>query len=163
MTTSQTLAEVTDNTRDLLYFYLSKIDKSLWYETPEVDGKIFNSVAWELCHMVWAQDFLILRACANRSSEISWLEKFEIGKPAANSFELPPIDEIKEALKIVHTQSLEVIKSLSDDDLKTPNHVNLDFKKGKDKLQIIYHHIRHEGGHIGHIGLLCKFFGVKTI
>jgi len=67
MTTSQTLAEITDNTRDLLYFYLSKIDKSLWYETPEVDGKIFNSVAWELCHIVWAQDFLILRDCANRS------------------------------------------------------------------------------------------------
>ncbi|MBI2280489.1 MAG: DinB family protein [Bacteroidetes bacterium] len=163
MTTSQTLAEITDNTRDLLYFYLSKVDKSLWYETPEIDGKKFNSIAWELCHMVWAQDFLILRACSNQGSTISWLEKFEIGKPAANYTELPPIDEIKDALKNVHAQSLEVIKSLSDADLQTPNHVNLDFKKGKDKLQIIYHHIRHEGGHIGHIGLLCKMLGAKTI
>lgn len=163
MTTSQTLAEITDNTRDLLYFYLSKIDKKLWYETPEIEGRQFNSVAWELCHMVWAQDFLILRACSNRSSEISWLEKFEIGKPAANTNELPPIEEIKAALKSVHAQSLEVIKLLSDDDLQMPNHVKLDFKKGDSKKQIIYHHIRHEGGHIGHIGLLCKMLGAKTI
>ena len=163
MTTSQTLAEITDNTRDLLYFYLSKVDKSLWYETPEIDGKKFNSVAWELCHMVWAQDYLILRACSNKSSEILWLEKFEIGKPAANSSELPPIEEIKASLKSVHVQSLEVIKLLSDDDLQLPNHVKLDFKKGDSKKQIIYHHIRHEGGHIGHIGLLCKMLGAKTI
>lgn len=163
MKTSETLAEITDNTRDLLYFYLSKLDKSLWYETPEMNGHQFNSVAWELCHMVWAQDFLILRACSNNGSAISWLEKFEIGKPAADNSELPPIEEIKEALKNVHAQSLEVIKLLSDDDLQMPNHVKLDFKKGDSKKQIIYHHIRHEGGHIGHIGLLCKMLGVKTI
>lgn len=163
MTTSQTLAEITDNTRDLLYFYLSKLDKSLWYETPAIDEKKFNSVAWELCHMVWAQDYLILRACSNKSSEIEWLEKFEIGKPAANTNELPPIEEIKAALKSVHAQALEIIKLLSDDDLQLPNHVNLDFKKGNSKKQIIYHHIRHEGGHIGHIGLLCKMLGAKTI
>ena len=163
MTTSQTLAEITDNTRDLLYFYLSKLDKSLWYETPEVYGKRFNSVAWELCHIVWAQDFLILKACANRNSAISWLEKFEIGKPATSTNELPPIEEIKEALKSVHAQSLEVIKLLTDDALQMPNHVNLDFKKGDSKKQISYHHIRHEGGHIGHIRLLCKMLGAKTI
>lgn len=163
MTTSQTLVEITDNTRDLLYFYLSKLDKSLWYETPEMNGQQFNSVAWELCHMVWAQDFLILKACSNRSSEIEWLEKFEIGKPAAKTNELPPIEEIKAALKSVHAQSLEVIKLLTDADLQLPNHVKLDFKKGDSKKQIIYHHIRHEGGHIGHIGLLCKMLGAKTI
>ena len=163
MKTSQTLAEIIDNTRDLLYFDLSKVDKSLWYETPEIDGKQINSIAWELCHMVWAQNYLILRACANRSSEIEWLEKFEIGKPAANTNELPPIEEIKAALKSVHAQALEAIKLLSDDDLQLPNHVNLDFKKGNSKKQIIYHHIRHEGGHIGHIGLLCKMLGAKTI
>lgn len=161
MTTSETLAEATDNTRDLLYFYLSKLDKSLWYENPTVNGQELNSVAWELCHMVWAQNYLILKACANQSADISWLEKFSIGKPATT--EIPSIDEIKESLKSVHAQSLEVIKSLSDDELKQPNHVGLDFKKGPDKLQIIYHHIRHEGGHIGHIGLLCKILGAKTI
>ncbi|MGE0560285.1 MAG: DinB family protein [Flavobacteriales bacterium] len=163
MTTSETLAEATDNTRDLLYFYLSKLDKSLWYENPVINGQQLNSVAWELCHMVWAQDYLILRACSNNSSDIPWLDKFEIGKPAAKSSELPALEEIKEALKNVHTQSLEVIRSLSDNDLQMDNHVDLDFKKGKRKLQIIYHHIRHEGGHIGHIGLLCKILGAKTI
>ncbi|MBX2958941.1 MAG: DinB family protein [Flavobacteriales bacterium] len=163
MTASETLAQATDSTRDLLYFYLSKLDKSLWYITPEVNGEKLNSVAWELCHMVWGQDYLILQACANRSSNIAWLEKFGIGKPTVNTTELPTIEEIKEALKMVHTQSLEVIRGLSDSDLDSPNHINLDFKKGNSKRQIIYHHIRHEGGHIGHIGLLCKLFGAKTI
>ena len=163
MTTSETLAEATDNTRDLLYFYLSKLDKSLWYETPEVNGEKLNSVAWELCHMVWAQDYLILQACANHSSNIAWLQKVGIGKPTPTATELPSIEEIKEALKMVHAQSLEVIRGLSDSDLETPNHINLDFRKGNSKRQIIYHHIRHEGGHIGHIGLLCKMLGAKTI
>lgn len=163
MTTAETLAQTTDSTRDLLYFYLSKLDKLLWYETPEVNGEKLNSVAWELCHMVWAQDYLILQACANRSSNIAWLEKFCIGKPTVKTTELPTIEEIKEALKMVHTQSLEVIRDLSDSDLESPNHINLDFRKGNSKRQIIYHHIRHEGGHIGHIGLLCKMFGAKTI
>lgn len=163
MTASETLAQATDSTRDLLYFYLSKLDKSLWYITPEVNGEKLNSVAWELCHMVWGQDYLILQACANRSSNIAWLEKFGIGNPTVNTTELPTIEEIKEALKMVHTQSLEVIRGLSDSDLDSPNHINLDFKKGNSKRQIIYHHIRHEGGHIGHIGLLCKLFGAKTI
>jgi hypothetical protein len=85
MTTAETLAEATDSTRDLLYFYLSKIDKSLWYENPKVNDEKLNSVAWELCHMVWAQDFLILKACANRSSAIAWVEKFGIGKPTVNT------------------------------------------------------------------------------
>jgi len=71
MTASETLAQATDSTRDLLYFYLSKLDKSLWYITPEVNGEKLNSVAWELCHMVWGQDYLILQACANRSSNIA--------------------------------------------------------------------------------------------
>lgn len=161
MTTSETLAEATDNTRDLLYFYLSKLDKSLWYENPVINDEKLNSVAWELCHMVWAQDYLILKACANQGSDIAWLEKFSIGKPTTT--EIPPIDEIKNSLKSVHSQSIEVIKSLTDKDLESPNHVDLEFKKGKGKLQIIYHHIRHEGGHIGHIGLLCKILGAKTI
>lgn len=163
MTASETLAQATDSTRDLLYFYLSKLDKSLWYKTPEVNGEQINSVAWELCHMVWGQDYLILQACANRSSNIAWLGKFGIGKPTVKTAELPTIEEIKEALKMVHAQSLEVIRGLSDSDLDSPNHINLDFKKGNSKRQIIYHHIRHEGGHIGHIGLLCKLFGAKTI
>lgn len=163
MTASETLAQATDSTRDLLYFYLSKLDKSLWYITPEVNGEKLNSVAWELCHMVWAQDYLILQACANRSSNIAWLQKVGIGKPTPTATDLPSIEEIKEALKMVHAQSLEVIRGLSDSDLDSPNHINLDFKKGNSKRQIIYHHIRHEGGHIGHIGLLCKLFGAKTI
>ncbi|OFY90849.1 MAG: hypothetical protein A3K10_16275 [Bacteroidetes bacterium RIFCSPLOWO2_12_FULL_31_6] len=163
MKISTTLAEITDNTRDLLYFYLTKIDKSLWNKTLEFNGKQFNSVAWTLCHLVWAQDNLILKACANRSSGILWLEKFEIGKPSVITTELPSVEEIKGALKNVHAQSLEVIKSLSNDDLQAPNHINLDFKKGNTKQQIIYHHIRHEGVHIGHIGLLCKLFDITTI
>jgi uncharacterized damage-inducible protein DinB len=163
MTTAETLAEATDSTRDLLYFYLSKIDKSLWYENPKVNDEKLNSVAWELCHMVWAQDFLILKACANRSSAIAWVEKFGIGKPTVNTTEIPSIEEIKEALKSVHAQSLEAIRNLSDDELQASNHAGLDFRKGDSKKQIIYHHIRHEGGHIGHIGLLCKMLGAKTI
>lgn len=161
MKISDTLAETTDNTRDLLYFYLSKLDKSLWYESPTINGQQLNSVAWELCHMVWAQDYLILKGCGNKSSSVSWIDNFSIGKPTCK--DLPTIEEIKEALKSVHVESLETIKSLSDEELQKPNFINLEFKKGNSKIQIIHHHIRHEGGHIGHIGLLCKILGAKTI
>lgn len=163
MSRSKLLAEITDNTRDLAYFYLSKLDEKDWFIEPEANGKKINSVAWTLCHMTWAQNHLILKGCSDQAVSNSWLDMFAIGSTPPPFEKYPVLDEIKNEMKTIHQKSIEVLSNMDDDELMKPNNTSIKFKRGDAKLQIINHHIRHEAMHIGHLSILCKLLDAKTI
>lgn len=156
------LAEMADATRDLVFIYVKNIPKENWHKEFTLDGIKYNSIAWQLAHMAWAEDNLILVATGGKNIERPWFDKVKIGAPQASSSELPGADEIEETLKLVHEKSVEQIKSLTDEQLQEPNLTGLSFKRGNTKRMSIIHHIRHDGMHIGQISLLVKMHGVKT-
>lgn len=157
------LAEIVDNTRDLAHFYIAKFDENNWFNEPEINGKKLNSFAWNLCHIAWAQNFLILQACSDKAITVDWFNSFAINTipPARDKY--PAIEDIKKVLNQVHVISMDVLNSISTQELQKQNNTQLLFKKGNSKLHIINHHIRHEAMHIGHLSTLCKIFDVKTI
>lgn len=163
MSKSKLLAEITDNTRDLAYFYLNKLNEKDWFVEPEANGKKINSVAWTLCHMSWAQNHLILKACSDQAFPTAWLDLFGIGSTPPSLEKYPEIGDIKNEMLAIHNKSIEVLNDFDDEELLKPNNTSLKFKKGDSKLHVIHHHIRHEAMHIGHLSILCKLLDVKTI
>lgn len=155
------IAEIADNSNDLAHFYLSKLTNSDWKKSFDLNGKIFNGVAWQLAHMAWGENNLILKACGATEIIKSWYDAFKIGAPA--STEYPSIDEIKETFNEVHTHSVDFIRSMTTEQLDEPNLINLKFKNGDTKRTSIYHHIRHESIHIGQLSWLAKMHDIKTI
>ena len=163
MTPGKLLAETMDTTRDLVHFYLAKIDETHWHTVVQSEGKPLNTIAWNLCHLAWAQNHLVLKACSDKAMTYPWLDHFAIGAPAPSRDLYPPNDEIREALAAIHAASISTVEQLSEEALAQPNRLGIPFKRGNSKLHIINHHLRHEPMHIGHISTLCKLLGGKTI
>lgn len=158
---SSIYADIMDSTRELVYFYIKNVPREKWDMNFEVVDRKFNSIAWTLAHMAWAQNSLVLKATGGPALQKEWFSDFEIGKPAATK--LPPLEEIESTLKQVHELSLAHVRSLSDDDLATENSAGIKYRFGTTKKALLTHHIRHEGTHVGQLAWLAKMHGVKTI
>ncbi|TND07957.1 MAG: hypothetical protein FD123_2765 [Bacteroidetes bacterium] len=163
VTQGQLIAQLMDNTRDLVHFYSSKIEEEHWMTRPEMNGVQMNSTLWTMAHLAWAQNFLILKGCSARDLGRDWMELFAIRKEMPADEHVPAISEIRLALDDIHKAAVEVVSALSEEELAEPNNLDAKFKRGNTKLQIISHHLRHEGCHIGHLGWLAKTFGAKTV
>jgi hypothetical protein len=163
MTQGQLLAETMAGTRDLVYFYLNKIEPEYWNRSLEINGKKMNTVSWLAAHLAWAENMLILQGCADKNLGKPWFEHFAIRKEAPPVELYPSPDELRAAMKEVHEASMEVVAALSDEQLLEPNNHDMAFKRGNTKMHIIIHHIRHEGTHAGQLSLLCKGLDVATI
>lgn len=155
------IAEIADNSHDLAHFYLSKLDIADWKKSFELNGKIFNGIAWQLAHMAWGENNLILKACGASELIMPWYDTFKIGAPASTVY--PSIDELKNTFNEVHRLSIECIRSMTTEQLDEPNLIDLKFKTGNSKRTSIYHHIRHESIHIGQLSWLAKMHDIKTI
>ncbi|MBK6836171.1 MAG: DinB family protein [Bacteroidetes bacterium] len=163
MIESEYLAGLVNNNRVLAYFYLESMNKSNWYQRFTVNGQEINSVAWNLAHMAWAQNYLILVATGNNSVNIKWFDLFKIGSPPAPLELYPNQQDIMTAFESIHQLALHQINQMKEEEFDEPNLINLKFKNGSSKRLAIHHHLRHEGSHIGHLALLAKMHGVKTI
>ena len=155
------LCEVIDNTRELTLYYLTKLKGIDIYKTFTAGNQSFNSAFWIMCHMVWAQDFLLLKATRGPDLKIGWLGKFSIGSTLPPREECPELALVLEGMKQVHDTSVKHLRTLTGDQLNEPNAVNLKFGQDVSKRICIHHCIRHEGVHMGHLSWLAKMHGVK--
>jgi len=155
------LCEVIDNTRELTLYYLTKLKGVDIFKTFTAGSQSFNSAFWILCHIAWAQDFLLLQATEGPEVKIAWLKKFSIGTTLPPREECPPVAEVLEALQLIHLKSVSHLRTLTGNQLDEPNCVNLKFGTDSSKRVCIHHCIRHEGVHMGHLSWLAKMHGVK--
>ncbi|MDP2385890.1 MAG: DinB family protein [Bacteroidota bacterium] len=163
MNEAEYLTGLLNNTRVLAYFYLDKLSEADWFKQFDVNGARINSVAWNLAHMAWAENFLVLVSTGNNSVNIKWLELFKIGSEPAPINLYPNREDILSAFENIHTLAMHQVRSMKEEQFDEPNHINLKFKNGNSQRLAIHHHLRHEGTHIGHLALLAKMHGIQTI
>lgn len=159
MSASIALAETLDIARELTIRQFEKLKSMNLDLTQQLDinGKKLNSPLWIYAHLAWTENFLILKQCGNKAMDIKWLDElFAIQKPGEYQSHWPSLEEIEEASKTVHAASLDLIKSLSDDELVEENVGGLKIMGQSSKRFIIQHAIRHEGMHCGHLSWLVK-------
>lgn len=160
---AQILAETLNSARQLTLFYLKNtdgLDKDKSFAIGEFNT---NSIHWMVAHLAWAEDFLVLRGVGNRGLGLEWFEHFKLGSEYPDTSKFPSYEEAFDTLNRVHTQAMELLKTMDDGALEEPNHVGVKFGAGDSKRAIIHHCIRHEGIHCGHIGWLLRMHGRKVI
>jgi hypothetical protein len=155
------LCEVIDNTRELTLYYLTKLKGVDLYKTFTAGTQSFNSAFWVMGHLVWAQDFLLLKATNGPDLNIDWLKRFSIGTTLPPREECPPIKTLLDNMREVHAQSVSHLKTLTKDELNEQNAINLKFGDDQSKRICVHHCIRHEGVHMGHLSWIAKMHGVK--
>ncbi|TVR82809.1 MAG: DinB family protein [Chitinophagaceae bacterium] len=159
------LSEVMDNCRNLTKWYLSHLkgvdsNKVFTFE----NGTQFNSINWIVCHLGWAENYLILKSTGGKPLDIKWLDNYALGKEMKQGKDNNP--DIKEALSVlkeIHQNSIEHLQTLSEQDLNEKNLIDVNFGGDNSKRMMIHHAIRHESCHTGHLSWLCKLNNIKTI
>lgn len=157
------LADTLQKTRDLTRWYLSLLKNADPYHQPEVNGTKLNSVAWLAAHIVWAEDFLVLRGTGGEGTGISWLEHYKLGADGSLHIAAPDMKEILDSLKLVHEKATTHLLTLTDEELSKPNPYGISFSGTDTKKVLVQHCIRHEAMHTGHLSWLCRMNGVKAV
>jgi hypothetical protein len=160
---TEVLVEAIEEVRNLTLFYLSRLNGTDYFREFEMEGQRFNSTAWTIAHLTWAEDFLILRAITGEGSGLKWTDQFRIGAPRPELNLYPSFEEIFNGFSEVHLKSMDVLMGMIDEDLEKTNKINLKFQKGDNVKVCLMHHLRHEASHGGHLSWLCKLNGIKTI
>lgn len=156
-------AEVFESVRKLSKMYISRLDGLDVDKRYEINGILLNSARWLAAHLVWAENYLIIEGLSGKSSGIRWLKKVEIGSKPPDEKELPSLDEIMNAMDVVHESSMKLLLSHSDEQLNEPNHIDATFGGKNTKRAVILHAIRHEPVHAGHISWILKANGVELV
>lgn len=160
-TEAQILGEAYESVRNLTKFYLSKLDGVDLHQQLEINGKKFNSPYWIVAHLVWTEHSLIIRGLGNQSLDIPWLEDFSIGSDSEKIKNKPAYEEVLKKLDEVHLVAMNIINSLSDEQLDGENHIDVTFGGVNSKRSVLRHAIRHEPMHIGQISWILKVNGIK--
>jgi uncharacterized damage-inducible protein DinB len=160
---SQTLAETYESVRNLTRFYISKLGNLDVFESIEYKGKKFNSPYWLIGHLVWSEHSLIIEGLGGKSMDIPWLEKFELGVKPTETDKNPAFDEILQNMEKVHAYAMELIRSLSDNELDQPNLIEAVFGGKNTKRAVIMHAIRHEPMHLGQLTWILKTHNIELI
>ena len=157
------LADTFQKVRDLTKWYFSLLKDADPYMQWETNGKKLNSAAWLAGHLVWSEDFLIVKATGGKGADIPWLEHYKIGAEGSLHEEKPDMKTLLTALKAVHENATSHLLSLSNENLSEDNPLGFGFGGVKTKRMMIQHAIRHEAMHAGHLSWLCKINGVESI
>ena len=160
---TQTLVETLELSRGLTNYYLKNLKDQDIYKIFEVEGKQLNSILWLIAHITVSENWLLLVCTGGEKVSIPWARQFGLGSEIPKKEDCPPFDEVIDYYNQVHQKAIAYITQLSDEDLGKPTTNGVDLG-GEDSIRaIIKHAIRHECSHAGHLGWLCKLFGVKTI
>lgn len=159
-TEQEAVVEILDKSRKLTRFYLSKLaDVDPLHQIPVGDHKL-NCITWICAHLTWAEHQLVVLALGGEPLPIPWLAQFEFGTTSEPQDSWPSLDEIRSDFDRVHSAALDTIRAQHD--LGELSQIEL-FGPTATKRDLVYHSIRHEGTHAGHLGWLCKLNGIKTI
>lgn len=165
MTESQILAGLLDNARDLTRFYLSKLKEVNPHHQFVIEGSVqLNSYFWILGHLTWAENLLVLHVLGYSQLEVyPWLDRFRLGSMDGEKDGMPEFMVVLDAFKKVHALAIEKLSSAPLEELDLESSLAFNFGRGNSVREIIKHAIRHESVHCGHLGLICKVNGIKTI
>jgi uncharacterized damage-inducible protein DinB len=162
-TETQTLVETLELSRDLTRYYLKNLENQDIHKTFEIEEKKLNSILWLVAHITVSENWLLLVCTGGEKISIPWARQFGLGSEIPKKEDCPSFEEIMTYFNNVHEKSITYINQLTNEDLSKPTTNGVDFG-GEDSVRaIIKHAIRHECTHAGHLGWLCKLFGVKTI
>ncbi len=162
-TETQTLVETLELSRELTNFYLKKLEGQDVYKSFEIEGKQLNSILWLVAHMTVSENWLLLVCTGGEHVKIPWARQFGLGSEIPAKEDYPPVDEIMNTFYEVHKKAMAYVSTLTDEDLSQPTTNGITFGGEDSKRAIIKHAVRHECSHAGHLGWLCKLFGVETI
>ena len=160
-TEAQVLAHMLGRTREYTLFYLRGLKDVDVHRRFVCEGKELNTVYWLVAHLATSENGLFLRATGGPFEKFSWAKHFTLGSIGLPREECPPFSEIWHTFKTVHEKTMAHLPTLTDEHLEGPNITGLPF--GDTMRDVITHGIRHEGSHIGHLGWLCKLYGIKTM
>ncbi|MCX6141407.1 MAG: DinB family protein [Candidatus Kapabacteria bacterium] len=159
-TEQETVAEILDRTRKLTRFYLSKLTDIDPLAQVTVGDQKLNSITWICAHLTWAEHELVINALGAEPLPISWLDLFTYGTSSEPQDTWPSMETIRKDFDEVHAAALAAIRSQTD--LSEPSQISM-FGPTSLKRDIVYHAIRHEGTHAGHLGWLCKLNSITTV
>ena len=162
MTAAETLAQTMEQTRNLTLFYFNKLKDQDIHKQFESEGIALNNAFWIMAHLAVTENFLLLHAIGSERERISWARDFGLGSEIKAAESCPTFEEVKTVMNTVHTKAMTYVRTLTDTDLLKPTINGVNFG-GEDSVKsTIMHAIRHEGGHTGQLGWLCKLYGIKT-
>ncbi len=163
MTEAQILARQMNKARELSLWYLSFLKEVDTLKTFDFEGKVFNSVIWEVGHLTVTESFLTLYLTYGESPKIAWAKQFGLGSSNRPNEEFPNFSEVWNTFKSIHRQAIQHIESLTAEQLDLPTKAAFNLAGVETVRDAIVHAIRHESVHTGHLGWLCKLHGIKTI
>ena len=161
-TEAQVLAHVMDRTRQYTHFYFDRLKDQDLHRKFVCEGKELNSAFWLLAHLATTENGLLLHATGGPFTKFSWAKFFTIGGPGLPPEQCPPFAEVFDMFNAVHAKVMTHLPTLSAEALEAPNTTGL-AALGNTVRDVITHAIRHEGSHTGHLGWLCKLYGIRTM
>lgn len=156
----QTILDIFDNSRNLTRFYLSKLKGTDPTIRHEVNGVKLNNAVWVVCHLAWAENSFV-KMLGLTAPDLDWLNNFKIGSDGIPADAWPEMKTAIDTLKEVHANAMEQIATLTDDQLDTKRDTTTPFLQ--DYRSVLYHLIRHENVHTGHLGWIAAMSGVETV
>ena len=163
VTTGLVLSDTYATARQLTRYYLSKLKGFDPHHRFEIDGKKLNSTYWMIAHLMWAEDFLMLRSQGHEGLKIDWLPEFEVGSDAEKTSLHIPFKELLDLQKEFHLITLEHLRNMSEAEFQEENSLGIHFGGETKKRNIAMHGIRHESTHTGQLSIIAKLAGGQTI
>lgn len=158
----KTLKKIIEFQHNLTVWYLSLLKETDVDRCFEFEGARINSLYWITAHLANSEDLLLLKALGKNGHQYEWLKQYSLGSSQDIKKEVPYKELVKIA-KEIHINCMQNLDEMTDVDLKKDNNLGITFNGDSSKLTIIMHQIRHEGLHTGHLSLLCKLNGIKTV
>lgn len=157
------LAKTLHGARQLTKYYLGfakglDVDKRF-----KVEGFETNSIHWIVAHQAWGENSIVLHGVNRQGLDVKWFDIFKIGSTHPEKESFPNFEETVRVFDEVHKKSLDLINSLTPEDLQRDNYTGLEFGGGKTNEALLRHAIRHEAMHAGHLSWLLRMHGVKKI
>lgn len=165
------LLKQTEDTYGWVNRLISSIPYEQWDNTPEI---IQTNVSWQAGHLLMSFYFHSVMVIAGHQMDIikqiplkDYDEVFTTGNPENIVGKYKP-DQLLKQLMLVELKSLEVIKSLSENDLNSPlNLSSIPHPIASNKFEAIDWNIKHAMWHCGQLGILKRIvherfdFGLK--
>lgn len=157
-----TLIHVIEFNQQLANWYINKLDDEDPTRIFEIENQSFNSLYWLVGHLACTENELLLTGTFGDTLHFDYLQQYSYGKAHFIDKETD-YSTIKRMLHEVHEHAIQHLHTLTDKDLEKENGLKLAFGRPPTIETILMHHIRHLGVHVGHVGWLCKMYGIKTV
>ena len=157
------LADTFQKSRDLTRWYLSLLKDSDAHKQWELNGQRLNSILWLASHIVWAENFLLIKGIGGQPVAIDWVEHYNISSKGDIHHPEHNMKNVMATMKEVHEKAMAHVVTITDEQMDAENPAGFGFGGVKTNRILIQHAIRHESQHTGHLSWLCKINKITTV